>query len=71
MNEHGAPPIEQTAQEFYEWYARAQGTTVEKLREHGRVPYYVSGCADYPYPHWEMGRVTDDKLDRENEIAPP
>lgn len=59
-----------TADEFM--LAWAQGrTNVALARKFGRVPYYCLGCDVADYPHWEMGRETDDDFDRRNEIEPP
>ena len=55
----GAPYEGGTAEEFMAAYAAGRGVSPEYLREHGRVPRYVAKCADYPFPHWEMGRGGD------------
>ena len=60
-----------TADEFMAKYAAATRTTVAALRQYKRVPFYISECGEYPFPHWEMGRETDDWFDRRNEIAAP
>jgi len=60
-----------TADEFMASYAWDSGVSVELLKEHGRIPRYVSRCGDYDFPHWEMGFEGDDDFDRRNEIEPP
>lgn len=65
------PITDGTAEQFFEHYARESNVTVAFLKECGRVPRYVSGCGDYDFPHWEMGRENDDNFDRRNEIKPP
>src|SRR5690606_37129269 len=57
--------------DFEQAYAERSGVSVEFLRSVGRVPFYCSGCDDYDFPHWEMGRMSDDAFDRRHEIKPP
>lgn len=71
MEAKDQPIVGGRADEFMARYAADIGISVGQLREWGREPFYCSGCSDYDYPHWEMGRVTDDAFDRRNEIEPP
>ena len=71
MKKDEAPYSGGTAEEFMEKYALGSGVTIESLKEYGRVPIYVSACAEYDFPHWEMGRVSDDACDRRNESEGP
>ena len=67
----GSPYTDGNADEFMAVYAAGSNVTVEALKERGRQPFYCSGCNDYDFPHWEMGRVTDDAFDRRNQIEAP
>ncbi len=66
-----APYSGGTAEQFMAMYAWDSGVEVDVLREHGRTPVYVSQCSEYDFPHWEMGRVSDDAIDRRNQIEAP
>ncbi len=71
MREREGVYVGGTAEEFWARYAKGSDMTVEELGVLGRRPRYVSGCADYHWPHWEMGYEVDGEWGRRNEIDPP